>query len=182
MPPTTSALSVALLAAISFSILAQQALAPDEITRREREAEQAQPKPNISAFDDDFVWHVSETLATQLILIHELAEPIDASYRSEMFADLSLIYHHKLIECDGPLQDIDPYVINFQRTECGGSGLDRVLASENSASREILSAIGKWNAKVIGDVIELYGSGKFSTKFPSCVVQGYALPEESQKL
>ncbi|MEN2472539.1 hypothetical protein [Burkholderia sp. GS2Y] len=127
-------------------------------------------------YEDSYIWYLSERLANQHMgIIFKEDLPLDVDYQLRW--ETALFYHHRLIECDGPLDEIAQKL----------NGAWEFYADKDYSVGELLHFLGRtdkdvwlilngWNAKVLPKLAEVMGSGGVSSVFPSCINKNYVMP------
>jgi hypothetical protein len=124
------------------------------------------------AYEDDFVWYVSSRLAGDLIHFQKRmagSPQLDEGEWAEQRMQFEMLYHHLLVDCDGPLPSVANILsYGFEIEEPKASTLQYVGAMNS----EFWPLIQSWNVKSTNKLLDMYASGKYGV-FPSCIVAGY---------
>jgi hypothetical protein len=125
------------------------------------------------AYEDDYIWYLARGMADwQMDVVFPSGVPADVDF--QLRSDAALIYHHHLVECDGPLNDIaklDSFGVSYD--DMSKSDLLHFIGVSGKDVRPILA---KWNIKIFPVLAALMASGKISTELPSCVNENYVAP------
>lgn len=124
------------------------------------------------AYDDGFIWYIAGRLSSEtgMRLNFGQLEPAD---RHQFLGDLSLIYHHRLIACDGPLSEIAEKFRYFDNEKLTVSS---TLSYIGQADYEYWPVVRKWEASIRDEVTQLFSSGRFTTAPPGCLAPDYHGP------
>lgn len=125
------------------------------------------------AYTDDFVWYLSGRLTNERItFLRAVNKEFSELESNETQMQLQIIYHHFLVECDGPLSEIDMIVGSYDYGRTLNKNDANVLAYVGSMDYAIWPIVQKWHAKNIDRIMNLFKSGQYGF-FPQCVVVKY---------
>ena len=129
------------------------------------------PQDRNLAYEDDFVWYVSGRLA------HELSDfqvrsgiKLKNSEMSDHRDQYEILYHHYLVECNGPLPRIAES-LRFFDLSSKDTG-NRAMAYVGKMESVIWPIIRDWSGKILPQLMDTYSKGKYGF-FPPCVVSGF---------
>lgn len=125
------------------------------------------------AYEDQFVWYVSARLAGDLVTFQKNAGiKLDENGWAESRSQYEILYHHYLVECNGPLTKIAEILSYFDAsTDSDGAGF-RALAYVGGMDDKIWPVVREWNSRILVQLLKTYASSKYGF-FPECVVQGF---------
>jgi hypothetical protein len=130
------------------------------------------------AYEDDYIWYLARGMADrQMEAVFPRGLPADVDY--QIRSNASLLYHHHLIACDGPLDEIASSwsYSDVNYGDISKSDLLHFLGTSGEKTQRILA---RWNAKIFPVLAALMANGKISTEFPSCVNKNYVVPIKDQ--
>jgi hypothetical protein len=119
------------------------------------------------AYTDDYIWYLARGMADRRMDI-SFSNGIDPESDYQIRSDTALLYHHYLISCDGPLDDLEKIL-----THLSTSDPRYFLGISGDEAQRILA---RWEAKFLPLLAELMASGRISSELPSCVNKNYVAP------
>jgi hypothetical protein len=133
-------------------------------------AQGAHDRANL-AYEDDFVWYVAGRLAYELVdfqsrFLVQMNEVEVADTRDQYV----ILYHHYLVECDGPLPKIADSLKFFDLSSKGS--LTSAMAYVGMMESVIWPIVREWNGRIYLKLMDTYSKGQYGF-FPPCVVSGF---------
>ncbi|WP_155675500.1 hypothetical protein [Burkholderia territorii] len=129
-------------------------------------------------YSESYVWYLSDRLAnTAMSRLFTRSLPADVAHQFQF--DLALLYHHRLIACDGPLDQIaDAVKFSALATpqDAGTANVDDVLNALGKTDSLVQSILEAWNDSVFPEISRVFRAGQGSTVFPKCVNTHYTPP------
>lgn len=129
-------------------------------------------------YRDSYVWYLANQLATSS-LDSAIKNPLLPEDVSQLHFELALQYHHGLIACDGPLDEIATALKYSIPTNWGSSAsisFDEALNMLGSTNEMVQPILKKWNQSVLPNFIKLLKTNKVTTEFPKCINPKYVMP------
>ncbi|MBN3777334.1 hypothetical protein G3O06_07145 [Burkholderia sp. Ac-20345] len=103
--------------------------------------------------------------------------PADAAHQFQF--ELALLYHHGLIACDGPLNQIAD-AVKFSALgasqDNGIVNVDDILNALGKTDSLVQPILGAWNNSVFPEISRVFRARKASTAFPKCLNPNYTSP------
>ncbi|MQA18779.1 hypothetical protein [Rugamonas rivuli] len=128
---------------------------------------------NSIAYRDSYVWYLANHMASSFL------RPNSPEERAQFQFDVALLYHHALIDCTGPLDQIAA-VLNYSflsdKKGIQTVDTDDILFALGRTEEYIEPILGKWNQVVFPGILEKFSTGKVTTIFPTCMNPRYAVP------
>lgn len=125
------------------------------------------------AYRDSYVWYLANHMASSFL------KPNLPEDRAQFESEISLLYHHALIDCAGPLDEIASalkYSSLSDMKDAQTIGVDYILLTLGDTAHEIEPILSKWNRGVFLDILEKFRTGKATMKFPACMNPRYIVP------
>ena len=125
------------------------------------------------AYEDDFSWHLAGRLTTQFFEL-KTSKNLDANEGeiAILKQQIEIIYHHLLVECNGPLPTLAPIFKFFELSNQKDERYASTLAAEGRMDSEIWPVITKWEISIRFKALEMLKSGSYGF-FPKCVTPGF---------
>jgi len=131
------------------------------------------------AYRDSYVWYLANQMATPLLGALSFSKPLLPADRAQFSFELSLLYHHALIDCKGPLDEISAalkFSFLSDKKTTTTVDIDNFLFALGSTNEVVQPILDKWNNGVVSGIIETLKAGKATTAFPVCMNQRYTVP------
>jgi hypothetical protein len=136
-------------------------------------------KDSSIAYRDSYIWYLANQMATPLLNVLFLSKPLLPADRAQFDFELSLLYHHALIDCKGPLDEISAalkFSFLSDKKTATTVDTDNVLFALGSTKEVVQPILDKWNIGVLSGIIETFKAGKATTAFPVCMNSRYTVP------
>lgn len=131
----------------------------------------AQPVRNL-AYEGQFVWYLSGRLAHELVVYQKkLGLKFEDAEWNEHRLQYEMLYHHFLVDCNGPLPNIAE-AVRFFDPSIHPDRPHAVLAYVGSMEYQIWPTVQEWNVKILFPLLAAYSKGQYAP-LPECVVAGY---------
>ncbi|MCX5542801.1 hypothetical protein M3A49_25480 [Paraburkholderia sp. CNPSo 3076] len=129
-------------------------------------------------YSESYVWYLADRLANTA-MNRLFTQPLAPDATHQYQFELSLLYYHGLIACNGPLDQIAD-AVKFSPLAMFKSNasvhLDETLNALGKTDSLVQPILEKWNRAVFPQISQEFRAGKASTAFPKCVNPHYALP------
>ena len=125
------------------------------------------------AYEDDFAWYLAGRLTTQFFELKTTKnQDATAGEIASLRMDMEFIYHHLVMECNGPLPTLAPVLKFFELSKQNDKRYASALVFVGKMDSEIWPIVTLWEKNVRSKALEMLKSGSF-TGFPKCVTPGF---------
>ncbi|CAM3261190.1 hypothetical protein [Burkholderia ubonensis] len=129
-------------------------------------------------YSDSYVWYLANRLA-DTAMSRAFTQPLPPDIASQYHFELALLYHHGIVACDGPLDEIADAIkfsalTTIKSDESTNPG--DILNALGTTDNQVQSILGKWNATASPQFFQVFRARKASTAFPKCTNPHYVIP------
>lgn len=129
-------------------------------------------------YSESYVWYLADRLANTA-MSSLFTQPLAPDSAHQFQFELALLYHHGLIACDGPLDQIADAVkfspLAMFKSD-GSVNLGDILNALGRTDSLVQPILEKWNIAVFPEISQVFRAGKVSSALPKCVNPHYIVP------
>ncbi|WP_175948104.1 hypothetical protein [Burkholderia pyrrocinia] len=129
-------------------------------------------------YSEGYVWYLSDRLANTA-MSRLFTQPLPPDVAHQFQFELALLYHHGLVACDGPLNQIADAVKFSALTipqDKSTANLDDILNALGQTDSLVQPILAAWNDAVFPEISRVFRARKTSTAFPKCTNPHYVAP------